>query len=220
MIWACVSWLGENLRKYRFSLDAVIKWRKILWLDILIFISKAVGLKLYLVKRQQQSLISLKKMFGHFFCAWDNVLGFLSVLKHDYRMILCLEPLWSQSGLLWGWSSVKLFMFHRLHQGLAESATRASARWVSSCQGLLSSLSLCTGNPEMKKAIPVLKELPQCVHVVIEVLKVISTNYYLACIQVLFQIYCKGTISPRIFVERIPSAQVRFFFLSVERKCV
>ena len=79
----------------------------------------------------------------------------------------------------------------------------------------------------LKKAVPVLKELPQgevhanklhhsVVCVITEMLKPNSTNYYLADVQIVFQTYHKGTISLRksFFWLR------EFFFLSFNREKV
>ena len=57
-------------------------------------------------------------VWSFFACLFDLV---LSVFRHDYEVVLSLSaPGWSQRGLFRRWCSVKLFMFSRKSQGLAD----------------------------------------------------------------------------------------------------
>lgn len=111
----------------------------------------------------------------------SRVVWELVYVQQDYTMVLLREP------------------------GQLPAALRPadSARPAPRFQGLFLALTLC-----VEKGSPVLKELPQgevcanklyhrVVHVITEMLKANSTNYYLADIQILFQTYHKGTISLR-----------------------
>lgn len=126
--------------------------------------------------------VSLKKrIFGHFFCGCDYS-----------WFCLC-------SNMILEWSG-NLFMFNRITLWPSwESQTSSQIPGA-----FFLALTLC-----VKKAVPVLKELPQgevcanklhhsVVCVITETLKANSANYYLADIQILFQTYHKGTISLRV----------------------
>lgn len=51
-------------------------------------------------------------MSGHF-CGLDNVLVLFSFRYHYKEVLFCLDPSWSQNGLVQCWYSVKLCMFDR-----------------------------------------------------------------------------------------------------------
>ena len=112
-----------------------------------------------------------------------------------------------------------LFMFNRI---------ALWPGWESQASSQIPGAFFCLWHCVLKKAVPVLKELPQgevhanklhhsVVCVITEMLKPNSTNYYLADIQIVFQTYHKGTISLR---KSFFWLREFFFSLSIERRCI
>lgn len=114
---------------------------------------KTVKVKLWLVKGASVNYINQGKGISDYFCGMDNVCIFLSLFRHDYRVVLFLsDPLQSQNGPFWWWSSVKLSCPTWNHQDLPIShmGTRKTLfdLPVICIAGKWSSLQHCSQSPE------------------------------------------------------------------------
>ena len=104
-----MTW-GEVLRKRGFALIGCCqKIGVILWLGILTGLEER--LQVWLGKKEHSPLLpGMGDVLV--FCALDNV-HVLSVFTHMELSCFCLHPSWPQSGLVWYWCSIKLFMFNK-----------------------------------------------------------------------------------------------------------